>query len=936
MKKIFVSIFVSLVFLSTFAQQDVRCNTMHADSVLRAKHSLESLVDFENWLQAKMALYKASHQNGSRAVITIPIIFHVIHNGDAVGVSENISQAQVNSQIASLNEDFRKAAGTLGFNTHPAGADCEIEFCPAVVDPNGNILPEPGIDRQNRGQSSWEDTDIDDILKPATIWDPDRYCNVWTVNFGGTSANLLGYAQFPNSSGLQGISGNGAANTDGVVVRYNACGRVGTLTATYNKGRTLTHELGHWLGLRHIWGDQNCGNDYCNDTPTSSGANYNCPTGQNTCPDPGNDMVENYMDYSGDACMNIFTQNQKDRMVVVMANSPRRLSLLSSNVCSIPFTFAYTGRVIDAVTSLPVANAKVYMDGPADYNLVTDASGNFIIPNLQQDNYTVYAGKWGYVTNYLSSQSFTPSTPLITIALQPGYYDDFLFDFAWTPASTATSGAWVRAVPTGTTYTAGGITYQSNPGSDVPGDFLDKCYVTGNAGGSAGNDDVDGGTVTLTSPVMDLSSYAEPVVRYYRWFYNGGGSGTPNDSLVVSLVNGTQVIDIDKVGQGSSSNQWTYKSYRVKNYIPSPGNNIYFRVRTFDQTSTGHLVEGGLDLFRVMDSTGTSSQPPVANFSSSTVSVCAGRQVVFNDLSSNTPTSWSWTFQGGSPNSANNANPSVTYNLPGTYMVTLTVGNSAGSNTITRTAFITVNPVVARFSQDKTGICPGQSVIYTSESSCTPSTLKWIFTGGDVSTSTDDTVTVSYSSPGFYDVTLIAGNSFGNDTIIQNLAVQVYPPASLNTISVPDTNNTGLGSATVNVNGGVPPYSYLWYDPLAQTTATATALAAGVYNVRVTDGHGCSSITSVTVGNVLISNLFEIKNAVFEIYPNPVNSENWNLKAGEELAGKEIVVNDNLGRTVLRRIITERVSIIPSAHLAPGVYFLKVSSVSGVAKLVKQ
>src|SRR5687768_1275678 len=152
MKKLYTALCLFLLLSSSvFSQNLNRCQTMEADSALRATHSLESLDDFENWMKAKMAHYKASPQSGARgrAVITIPVIVHVIHNGDAVGVGENISQAQVNSQIAVLNEDFRKAAGTLGHNTSAVGADCEIEFCAAVVDPNGNVLAEPGIDRQN-------------------------------------------------------------------------------------------------------------------------------------------------------------------------------------------------------------------------------------------------------------------------------------------------------------------------------------------------------------------------------------------------------------------------------------------------------------------------------------------------------------------------------------------------------------------------------------------------------------------------------------------------------------------------------------------------------------------------------------------------------------------------------------------------------------------
>ncbi|MES2620601.1 MAG: PKD domain-containing protein, partial [Bacteroidota bacterium] len=323
------------------------------------------------------------------------------------------------------------------------------------------------------------------------------------------------------------------------------------------------------------------------------------------------------------------------------------------------------------------------------------------------------------------------STAQVTIALQPGYYDDFIFDFSWTASNTATTGAWVRAVPVGTTYNSA----PSNPGADVNGDYSTQCLVTGNGGGAAGDYDVDGGTTTITSPAMDLSGYTNPVVRYYRWFYNGGGSGTPNDSLVISLVNGTQIIDIDKVGQGANSNQWTYKSYRVKDYIANPGNNIYFRARTFDLASSGHLVEGGIDLFRVIDSSGISFQPPTANFASNITSVCVGGQVAFNDLSSNSPTSWAWTFPGGSPAAANSANPIITYTTPGIYNVSLTVTNNGGFNSTTQNSYIKVDAVVAQFSQDKQGICAGQSVTFTSETSCNPTIIKWIFNGGDIDTS---------------------------------------------------------------------------------------------------------------------------------------------------------------------------------------------------------
>ncbi|MGB1207423.1 MAG: PKD domain-containing protein, partial [Chitinophagales bacterium] len=311
-------------------QERGKCLSYEYEILLQQKYPAQfgTKESFEENLSRVIEERQATAHLRMGEIRVMPIIFHVIHGaGTNVGTAENISQAQIQSQVDVLNEDFRRITGTPGFNNDPVGADTEIQFCLATVDQYGNCLAEPGIMR-------WDDwgagpfpalpnngpDPIQDDIKPCTIQDPERFLNYWVIDMeGGT----LGYAQFPELSELDGLSmSGGAANTDGVVIGPTFTGRVGNLSAPYDEGRTATHEIGHWLGLRHIWGDGDCTvDDFCADTPNSDASNGGCPT-HVSC--GTTDMVENYMDYTNDACMNIFTIDQKARIDAVLAMSSRR------------------------------------------------------------------------------------------------------------------------------------------------------------------------------------------------------------------------------------------------------------------------------------------------------------------------------------------------------------------------------------------------------------------------------------------------------------------------------------------------------------------------------------------------------------------------------------------------------------------------------------
>ena len=350
---LFFSFLLSSIVTIAQEKELTRCATDEYNKILlKDNPNMMGSKAFEKKLSNQIQLnkLKSSSINGvanRRIVYTIPVVVHVIHNGEAIGVGANISDAHILSQIQVLNEDFRRMLGTRGFNTNPDGADVEVEFCLAQQTPDGCVTN--GINRidMSATSTSWSGPggNTDTVLKPATIWDASKYFNIWTVNFSDSST--LGFAQFPG----------GPAVSDGIVVGYQFFGTDDdpnvTIPGIFNLGRTTTHEVGHYLGLYHTF-QGGCaeidGGDFCPDTPAvaSSSSNANiCNTGNDSCPTPVDtpDMVENYMDFSQDSCMNIFTNDQKARMVANLTGAANRPTTVTSNVCTPLASVNYDGSV---------------------------------------------------------------------------------------------------------------------------------------------------------------------------------------------------------------------------------------------------------------------------------------------------------------------------------------------------------------------------------------------------------------------------------------------------------------------------------------------------------------------------------------------------------------------------------------------------------------
>jgi hypothetical protein len=293
----------------------------------------------------------------TRSVVTIPVVIHVLYKTTA----QNISDAQIQSQLKVLNDDFRKLnadAANVPTPFKPLAADIEINFVLAQQDPNGNATN--GVVRKTTTQTSFADdgTIYSSSTGGSNIWDSKRYLNIYVCNM----AEPLGFATYPG----------GPANEDAAVIHFEAFGTMGTAQAPYNLGRTVTHEVGHWLNLIHIWGDdydntlpinnQNTcsGSDEVADTPNQSIMNYGAPAFPHiTCGNtPNGDMFMNYMDYVADADMYMFTAGQKARMKALFATGGARYGITTSNganppsvnTCGVPSTLTASNVTASAAT----------------------------------------------------------------------------------------------------------------------------------------------------------------------------------------------------------------------------------------------------------------------------------------------------------------------------------------------------------------------------------------------------------------------------------------------------------------------------------------------------------------------------------------------------------------------------------------------------------
>ncbi len=666
-------------------------------------------------------------------------------------------------------------------------------------------------------------------------------------------------------------------------------------------------------------------------------------------------------------------------------------------------SFNVVGQTVKAADGTAVPGATIVLDGEQDYTITSDGDGNFTFENVAIGDYTLYAGAWGYLYEVINNFSVNDQTGAVIITLEQGYQDDFALDLGWTATGNASTGLWERGEPIGTTF--GGA--EANTDFDIAGDIGDQCYVTGNGGNDAGFDDVDNGTVTLTSPPMDLSNYADPVLSYNTWFFNAGGNGVPDDALEIRVSNGSDVVVLETVTTSNSFWNPTVEFHLADFIAITDDMQVVFE--TSDLPGSGHLVEAAVDGFRVVNDN------PYPVYTTSGTEGCSPFTVQFTDQSDSTAT-WSWVFEGGDPlvsdqqnpvvvynapgtynvtlevttdngntytierpnsvlisaapsanfsadvtgpianftnlssgggaytwdfgdgDTSNDEHPSHTYDMVGTYTVTLTIANNCGSNSFSEEVVVLAIPPTASFSASQMEGCTPFVVEFTDLSSGGPVSWEWVFQGGDPSSSLEQNPTVTYNNPGEFSVTLIVTNTAGMSQAIQTdvISVGVGPVADFT------FNANGPEVAFTNLSAG-DTFEWDFGDGNTSTEEAPSHSYAdiGEYDVTLTVTNDCGTQAfTLTVSISSLTSTIELDDAAFSLTasPNPFREQffvKYELLGNFENA--QLAVFNVLGKQLSLVELSNANGTVSVGREIPqsGVYFLRLVVDGKVGKAVR-
>ena len=783
-------------------------NESYREEQLNRESSLDQLMH-----NAQLGLIPKSDE-----IFTIPVVVHVIHEGEAVGSGTNISNEQIWSAINALNEDFRKMAGTNGDGD---GADIEVEFCLAQRDPDGNATT--GINRVSgcsvsdycsEGITAGNGQGANELnVKDLSRWPNQDYYNIWVVNEienNNGGSGIQGYAYFPTTSPV-----------DGTVVLYNAFGTVGNLKSYTNRNRTLTHELGHGFALFHTFQGESCNESNCNlqgdrvcDTPPTT-LNSSCSNA--AC--SGTQQVENYMDYTSQTCKNMFTEGQKERMRLSIQNS--RSNLIESNGCE-PVAPVTADAGITEILS-PAGNTCSSAIQPIVTlsNLGSNPLSNVIIQYRT-------GGTW---------QNFS-----WTGILAPGQGTDIVLP--------EYDGGWGNKTLVARTQNPNGGTDENASNNSISANY-DAIQ------------DANTATVNITLDLLGGQTTWELRNSSGNAIASGGPYGNFQsgdiESSSVCLLNGCyDFVIFDAVGNGICCGNGN-GAYEV---VDHDGNVLASGSEFGYEEATNFCFEG------------EAGDPPSSDFAASQTSICVGSSINFANIASGDIDDYSWSFFGGTPVNSSQANPNgIFYNTAGTFNVELTVSNLFGQDTEVKQNYITVleNSVWFEDADGDGHGNPNQTI----ESCSQP--LGYVEEGDDCDDTNGSSWDECYDCLGVYngiavtdscgtcdtdannDCTQDCAGIWGGlayfddcgtcDDIVENDClfcddVNISLVSRIDPLCFGDAN----GSIEINLNTQEGDFTFLWDDGSSATTRTG--LNAGTYQASLTQGD-CTAFIEIELSDPL-------------------------------------------------------------------------------------
>ena len=908
-------------------QQVEKCSQHHHMQQMQINDPARYASIFKDPLPNQGTKYKpnAGTEKLTGVIYTIPVVFHIIHNNG----SENISDAQIQDALNILNRDYRKLnADTSQIVAAFQGdaADVEMRFVFATVAPNGACFS--GITR-TVSTTTFDGSDGEVQVAAVVngnnvyqgIWPHNRYLNIYIADDIGGAA---GYTFNPNNGG----TAQQQMYYNGVFALHNYTGSIGTSSVT--NSRTLTHEVGHWLNLSHVWGANNnpgsagCGGtDNVNDTPATQGST-SCALTQNSCSTDNAywgfdqiDQVQNYMDYS--YCSKMFTQGQVDRMRAAIISSvggrnniwtTANLNLVGggpgTSLCALDFsanqttmcsgtTVTYTPSQTSGIAtyswSFPGGTPSTSTASSPTVTYPTAGTYNASLSITATSNGATYSKS---KTNYITVNA----NATVSLPISEGFVSTTFPPTGWTIVNNGATGTWTRSSTVGRAPTAGNSLRFDN--------F-----------------NIQTGDDEIRLPKADIAAYSSASLVFDVAYAPYDATNFDGLEVLVSTDCGgtftsvysksNTVLATAPATQSSfvpGTTQWRSETVDLTPFVGNSSVWIVFR----NISGYGNVLY--IDNINVSGISGT-PVAPVASFTSTNQTVCAGQSVTYTSTSTNNPTSYSWSFPGGNPSSSTAASQVVTYPTAGTYNVTLTATNAGGSNASNQTGYVTVNAIPsapAITAGGATTFCQGGSVT--------------------LSSSTGSATTWSNSASG----SSITVNASGNYTATTTVAS--CTSAASNTITVTANSNPNVifsGVPMLCVNDG--PYTLFQGSP-AGGTYSGTGVTGNQFNpatvgvsstqvtYNYTNGNGCSGSAQTTVVVDGCASISENELDFILVYPNP-STGSFTVSSGE-VNMSSLKVYNALGQVVYEASDLQTTKQdVDLKNMAKGVYTLRVLTDAG-------